>query len=267
MPETNDEPALLPGLEPAVNRIAIMQPYFLPYLGYFQLIKAVDVFVIYDNIKYTKKGWINRNRILLNGRDTLFTIPLAGSSDFLPINQKFIAADFESRRSHTLARIQEAYRKAPQFDNIYPVIERIFHDNSRNLFNFIYNSIREVLRVLGISTTLVVSSSLEVDHQSKGVHKVLAICNSLHAHTYINPIGGVELYTGKEFRDYGINLYFHNMNVVPYSQAADEFVSHLSIVDVLMYNSPEQVNALLDQYKLLEPADRIHTGNQPNDEL
>lgn len=267
MPEPNDEPALLRGLEPASNKIAIMQPYFLPYLGYFQLIKAVDVFVIYDNIKYTKKGWINRNRILLNGKDTLFTIPLAGSSDYLPINQKLLAGDFESRRLHTLARIQEAYRKAPQFNLIYPVIERIFHDNSRNLFDFIYNSIREILRLLGITTTLVVSSTLEVDHRSKGVHKVLAICNNLHADTYINPIGGVELYSAREFKDCGINLYFHNMKVVPYRQEADAFISHLSIIDVLMYNDLAQVHSLLDQYRLLEPGDVIHTANQPNDPL
>lgn len=242
-------------VDPVAHRIAIMQPYFLPYLGYFQLIKAVNIFVVYDNIKYTKKGWINRNRILLDGKDALFTIPLAGSSDFLPVNQKHIASDYDSKKVKMLARIRYAYKKAPYFASVFPVIERIFNYNSRNLFDFIFYSIRVILELLDINTTLVVSSTLLIDHQYKGVNKVLAICNSLHADTYINPIGGIRLYTGKEFKDCGINLYFHYMNIVPYAQASGTFISHLSIIDVLMYNSPEQVNKMLEQYTLIEPGD------------
>ena len=248
-------PVPLSVVHPAAHRIAIMQPYFLPYLGYFQLIKAVNIFVVYDNIKYTKKGWINRNRILLNGKDTLFTIPLAGSSDFLPVNQKYIASDYDSRKIKMLARIGQAYSKAPYFKSIFPVIETIFNYNSRNLFDFIFYSIRVILELLGIKTTLVVSSTLLIDHGHKGINKVLAICNNLHADTYINPIGGRGLYTGKEFKDCGIDLYFHHMDIIPYAQASGTFVSHLSIIDVLMYNSPEQVNKMLGQYTLIGPDD------------
>lgn len=264
LPDSSDEPALLTGPAPAVNKIAIMQPYFLPYLGYFQLIKAVNVFVVYDNIKYTKKGWINRNRILLNGKDILFTIPLAASSDFLPVNEKYLARDYDTRKEHMLAKIHHAYRKAPYCKNIFPVIEQIFNDSSRNLFDFVFNSIQKIVELLNIPTQLVVSSTLPVDHERKGIHKVIAICNNLQADTYINPIGGITLYTGKEFKEGGINLYFHNMEVVPYHQAAHPFISHLSIIDILMYNSLERVNEMLDQYKLLEPADIILMGHPQN---
>lgn len=251
-------PLPLSGLNPVAHKIAVMQPYFLPYLGYFQLIKAVNIFVVYDNIKYTKKGWINRNRILLDGRDILFTIPLAGSSDFLPVNEKHIAGDYDNQKIKMLARIQQAYRKAPYFKDIFPIVERIFNYNSRNLFDFIFYSIQAILDLLSIKTSLVVSSTLLIDHQYKGVDKVIAICNSLQADTYINPIGGICLYTGKEFKDSGIDLYFHHMDVVPYKQAAGTFISHLSIIDVLMYNSLEQVNTMLGQYTLIEPG---NTGN------
>lgn len=236
-----------------------MQPYFLPYLGYFQLISAVDIFVVYDNIKYTKKGWINRNRILMNGKDALFTIPIASSSDYLDVNQKFLAADYDEEKAHTLARIRQAYRKAPQVDAIYPVIESIFNYSSRNLFDFVLYSIQRIVDLLEIRTELVISSTLEVDHQNRGVQKVLAICNKLQANTYINPIGGVELYSGAEFKTSGINLFFHNMDVVPYQQETSDFISHLSIIDVLMYNSLQQVKAMLNQFHLLEPADIVHT--------
>jgi hypothetical protein len=263
-PAPSDVQDLLAGPGPVPNKIAIMQPYFLPYLGYFQLIKAVNAFVVYDNIKYTKKGWINRNRILLNGKDTLFTIPLANSSDFLPVNQKFIANDFEGKKEHILAKIQQAYRKAPYFNAIFPCLEAIFNFESHNLFDFIFYSLQMVVGLLHINTPLIVSSTLPVDPETKGNKKVLAICQSLEATTYINPIGGIGLYTGKEFKEHGINLYFHNMDVVPYRQAGNDFISHLSIIDVLMYNSPERVNEMLDQYKLLEPADIVITGNFSN---
>ncbi len=118
--------------------------------------------------------------------------------------------------------------------------------------------------LLQINTPLIVSSTLPVDSETRGNQKVLAICQSLEATTYINPIGGIGLYTGKEFKDHGINLFFHNMTVVPYNQAGNNFISHLSIIDVLMYNSPETINEMLNQYKLLEPADIVITANYSN---
>ncbi len=72
-------------------KLAIMQPYFFPYIGYFQLINTVDEFVVYDNIEFTKKGWINRNRILVNGKDEYITLPIKKDSDFLHVKDRFLA--------------------------------------------------------------------------------------------------------------------------------------------------------------------------------
>jgi hypothetical protein len=232
-------------------KIAIMQPYFLPYLGYFQLIHAADKFVVYDNIEYTKQSWFNRNRILLNGKDHLFTIPLTKSSDYLKVNEKFISDTFEADRKKILAQIQSAYRKAPYFKEVYPVIESIFKANKKNLFEYLYNSLLAVLSLLSIDTEIIISSDVTIDHELKGADKVIAICNTLQGATYYNPIGGVTLYNKELFKQHGIDLYFLEMIPEPYDQGTGSFISHLSIIDVLMFNGPEQTKRMLDQYKLI----------------
>lgn len=242
-------------------KIAIMQPYFFPYLGYFQLINAVDRFVVYDNVEYTKKGWINRNRILLNGKECLFTVPLAKSSDFLTVKERYIADTFDHERRKILGQIRSAYCKAPCFQQVYPLLEAIFNDQEKNLFDFVFHSIGKVLSFLEIPTPVVIASSVPVDHRLKGVEKVLAICRELSATTYINPIGGIGIYTKKVFEEQGIDLHFHQMIVTPYTQQADSFISHLSIIDVMMNNSREQVMKMLDRYDLLEP-ERAHFREQ-----
>ncbi|HVX48509.1 MAG TPA: WbqC family protein [Chitinophagaceae bacterium] len=231
--------------------VAIMQPYFLPYLGYFQLIKAADIFVFYDNIQYTKKGWINRNRILLDNKDVLFSIPLEKSSDFLNVNEKYISCVFDKEREKILGQIQSAYKRSPYFKCVYPVVEDIFRDGNKNLFDFIFHSIIVMLELMQLKTKVIVSSALGINDNLKGAKKVLAICKCLHADTYINPIGGTELYSRDEFKQQGVNLYFHNMIVTPYPQPTKKFISHLSVIDVLMHNSTDQVNQMLQRYELL----------------
>src|SRR6188768_4511537 len=104
--------------------IAIMQPYLFPYIGYFQLMAAVDEFVVYDNIEFTKKGWINRNRILVNGKDTFITLPLKKGSDYLNVNDRYLADSWLTDRTKLMNKVTEAYRKAPQFNLAYPVIKK-----------------------------------------------------------------------------------------------------------------------------------------------
>ena len=113
-------------------KLAIMQPYFLPYIGYFQLIAAVDTFIIYDNVKYTKKGWINRNRLLLNGRDAMFSLPLKKDSDYFDIDKRELANEFNPNK--LLNQIIGAYRHAPQFKETLPLIEKIIQIPEKNLF-------------------------------------------------------------------------------------------------------------------------------------
>lgn len=230
-------------------KLGIMQPYFLPYIGYFQLLNAVDKYVIYDNIQYTKKGWFNRNRILQNGKDLLFSIPLEKGSDYLDVRERYMSAGFD--RKKLLNQIREAYRKAPYFDQVMPIMERIINFEDTNLFNYIYNSIKEACAYLGIDTEIIVSSTLDIDHSLKGQDKVIATCKSLGATDYYNAIGGQELYNIEDFKKENINLHFVSTNPIEYKQFKNEFVPWLSILDVMMFNPVEEIKVMLDNYKLI----------------
>jgi hypothetical protein len=217
--------------------IAIMQPYFMPYIGYWQLIGAVDAFVLYDNIKYTKKGWINRNRFLRNGVEAAFSLPLRKDSDFLDVAQRYLADSFD--RENLLNQFREAYRKAPEFSSVMPLLEGIIRNPAANLFEYILASIRAVCDFLGIKTPLLVSSTIDCDHSLKSAERVQAICKALGAATYVNPVGGMELYSKEDFASHGIDLKFLKAMPLEYQQSGNPFVPWLSILDVLMFNSKE----------------------------
>lgn len=216
-------------------RAGIMQPYFFPYIGYFQLIQAVDRFVVYDEIKYTKKGWINRNRMLVNGRDVLFSLPLKNASDALNICEREIAPDFDA--DALLKRFEGAYRRAPFFGQTFSLVEEVVGLPDRDLFRFLHHSISATCRHLGIGTEITTSSAIDVDRSLTGQDRVIAICEALGAAEYINPIGGLELYSRSEFQRRGIDLKFVRSGPFEYPQFGGDFVPWLSIIDVLMFNS------------------------------
>ncbi len=230
-------------------KCAIMQPYFLPYIGYFQLINAVDKFVLYDNIEFTKKGWINRNRILVNGKDEYFTLPLKKDSDYLHVDQRKLADNFPAEKAKLLRKFTAAYTKAPQFQTVFPLLESIFNNPDENLFQFIFQSLRSVCEYLDIETEIILSSSIPIDHQLKSQDKVIAICNALNATEYINPSGGVDLYSKDLFKQAGIKLEFIKSNQIEYKQFDAAFIPWLSIADVLMFNSQDSIkNALITNF-------------------
>ena len=218
-----------------------MQPYLFPYIGYFQLMNAVDEFIIYDNIQFTKKGWINRNRILVNGVDTYITLPLKKDSDYLNIKDRFLSDDWSIERKKILNRITESYRKAPQFNFVYTIIERILMNEEKNLFSFILNSLHQINQYLVIKTPLIISSSIPINHDLKAENKVIELCKARKATTYINPIGGVELYNKEDFKNEGLELQFLKSNNITYPQLKNDFVPFLSIIDVMMFNPKETV--------------------------
>jgi len=222
-----------------------MQPYFFPYIGYFQLINAVDEFVIYDNIQFTKKGWINRNRILVNGQDTYITLPLKRDSDYLDVCERFLADSWFQEKKAMLNRIAGAYRKAPHFEQVYPLIEKCIAFDENNLFRFILNSLNLVNEYLQISTPLVVSSTILINHELKAEEKVIALCRARNATEYLNPIGGVSLYQKEYFRRENMDLYFIKSNDMIYKQLDHDFVPWLSIIDVMMFNSRDEIKKYL----------------------
>jgi hypothetical protein len=231
-------------------RTAIMQPYFLPYVGYFQLIGAVDLFVVYDNIKYTKKGWINRNRMLQNGHSAVFSLPLKRDSDFLDVRDRELATDF--RKDKLLNQIAGAYRGAPYFAQTFTVIEQIVRLDERNLFGFLHHSIVTICEHLGIGTEIRRSSDVAADHALTGQDRVIAMCRAVGADVYVNAIGGVELYSRDEFLRSGVTLKFVRSGSPEYPQFGGDFVPSLSIIDAMMFNSPDALRQCVETgYELI----------------
>jgi hypothetical protein len=227
-------------------KLAIMQPYFFPYIGYFQLMNYVDEFVIYDNIEYTKRGWINRNRILVNGKDEFISIPLKKDSDFLNINERYLADNWNNSRNKLFNKIKENYKRAPFFKDIFPLIERVLTNHETNLFSFLSESLIELKSYLEIETSIVHSSKIDIDSKLKRDKKVLAICKTCGAEQYINPIGGVELYDKATFLANDIELFFIKTHDIVYKQYDNNFIPNLSIIDIMMFNSKEKIKYFLN---------------------
>lgn len=228
-------------------KLAIMQPYLFPYLGYFQLLRAVDAFVVYDDVNYIKGGWINRNFILAQGGKQLITLPLQGASPNLLINK----VEVGGRPEKLLETIRHCYGKAPQFGNVFPLLESIFLQQEKNLARFLNHELRQVCNYLGLHPEWHISSTLKKGNDLRGQDKVLAICEELGATHYINVPGGKELYDREEFARRGLQLSFIQPCPVEYRQLGKSYVPNLSIIDVMMFNDQAQCAKLLEEYDLV----------------
>ena len=228
-------------------KLAIMQPYLFPYLGYFQLIRAVDAFVIYDDVNYIKGGWVNRNFILAQDGKQLITLPLQGGSPNLLINH----IEVGGRPAKLLETIRHCYSKAPQFGNIFPLLESVFLQQEKNLARFLEWKLRKVCDYLGLHPEWHLSSRLKKDNSLRGQDKVLAICEELGATHYVNASGGMELYGHEAFASRGLKLSFVQPRAVEYRQFNKPFVPNLSIIDIMMFNNQEQCAKLLEEFDLV----------------
>lgn len=228
-------------------KLAIMQPYFLPYIGYFQLMNVVDTFVFYDDVTYIKQGWINRNRILMNNEDFLFTLELKGASSFKEIN----TVEVGRNRAKLMKTFEQAYRKAPYYSQVEPVLNSIFNSLETNLARYIILTTELINDYLGIKPKLMISSEINKNNTLKGQDKVIDICKVLGASTYINSIGGKDLYSKSDFASSGIELQFLQSNKVEYRQFGRGFLPWLSIVDLMMFNTKEEITVILDNLELI----------------
>ncbi|MBO7258082.1 MAG: WbqC family protein [Alphaproteobacteria bacterium] len=231
-------------------KIAIMQPYFFPYLGYFQMFNAVDKFVLLDDVNFIVRGYINRNSILLNGAAYRFSIPLEKASQNKLINETKLNFQ-EKDKQDFLKTIQFAYKKAPYYDAFYPVLEDIVNNPEIDLTLFLKYSFEKIKAYLGLNTEILLSSKIEKDNSLRAQDRIIALNKALGATMYINAIGGQELYNRNDFQKENIELKFIKMDKVEYKQFKNEFVANLSMIDVLMFNSVDDTKHLLNKYELI----------------
>jgi len=228
-----------------------MQPYIFPYIGYFQLIDAVDKFIFYDDVNFIKKGWINRNQILINDKAHLITIPLNKASQNIFIKDTLISYS-ENWVKKLLIKLDNNYRKAPYFKDVFLLIKNILEKKTETISDLAINSIKEVSSYLGLNTEFELSSEKYMDSTYlKKEFRLIEICKKNNATDYINPIGGKEIYAREDFMNKGLKLKFIEPQINEYKQFNSEFVRGLSIIDVLMFNSKEEVKNMLDKFKLL----------------
>lgn len=252
--------------------LAGMQPYFMPYLGYWQLINAVDKIIIYGYLNFIKGGWVNRNRIIQkNGEINYITVPLRKQSPSLLISEVQIdnSVNWSERMLKT---IMINYKKAPYFDQIYPLIEKVLSKRYDTLMSINAESICGIAEFLEIDTIIDCDNErfveleeklaridtdyslfpyLEKTRPEKMVARMLEQCRMENSQHLINALGGMELYDKKEFEQYGIKLEFIKMNDISYPQFNHDFVPNLSIIDVMMHNGKEGTKKLLNEYTLL----------------
>lgn len=232
-------------------KVGIMQPYFFPYIGYWQLINAVDKYVIFDDVNYINRGWINRNRILFDKKPRYYNIYLKGASQNKLINEIEIDNGMQ-QVDRNLKIIEQAYKRAPFFQEVFPVIKSILCEKENNLAKYNGILIQKLCIYMGIDTEIIFSSDLLRDNSLRGQDKILDICKNLKATEYYNAIGGKELYSREKFNQNNIKLYFLRANSIKYKQFDDEFYDNLSIIDVMMFNSKEKLRSFLKDYTVIE---------------
>lgn len=226
------------------------QPYFMPYIGYWQLINAVDVFIISDDYNYIEGGWIGRNRILENGQSRYFNIEISHATSIKKINELYLSTE-KFDKGKKLKQLWNVYRKAPYFDVGYALMEQVFDCKDLNLAYFLENSIRVVCNFLDIKTRFVRSSSIQGNCLLKRENKIFDQCRSVGADCYINAVGGKKLYSFEQFRQHGIRLGFIQTDEIAYKQLWYDFVPNLSIIDVIMFNQKADIQEMLSRYSIL----------------
>jgi len=227
-------------------KLAVMQPYFFPYLGYWQLINAVDHFVIFDDVNYRKRSYINRNSLLVNGRQHDVTLELSGASQ----NRLIRDINIGNNGEKILKTIFLAYSKAPCFKQVYSLLESVLRTDEIRLVNLLADSLSVFSEYMKIDTTISFSSDLDNNAAYTGKNRLIDLCTRLGADEYINSIGGQQLYTRQDFAEQNIQLNFLQSKLPPYKQFGEAFVPGLSIIDVLMFNDPGKVSSMLEKYSL-----------------
>ncbi len=233
-------------------KLAIMQPYFFPYIGYFQLINAVDKFIFYDDVNFIMKGWINRNRILLDNKSYLFSVPLQKASREKKINEIKISEEhFNKWKNKFYKTIERSYKKAPYFNDIFILIKKVLDENYASVSELAESGVKTISNYLNSKTYFENSSGKYSGINLKGSERIIEICKKEKCTEYINAIGGKKLYQKKNFENEGVKLKFIKTNEIKYKQFGNNFIPDLSIIDVLMFNSKKEIKKMLQNYELI----------------
>ncbi len=247
-------------------KLGIMQAYFFPYIGYFQLINAVDKFILYEHVNFRNKSWMTRNYILpINAKVQSISISVRKKSCNKTISDIELV-EFKHFSATFLKKIYHSYRRTQFFDETIELFENIFNTNFSSLHHFNSFSITEICSHLGINTIIksqnenylyleeeLSTSDFNSNNSNfdKKSARIISICKNENANIYFNAIGGTALYDKINFYSQGITLNFIKTNDLIYKQFNETFIPNLSIIDVLMHNGINTTKILLNNYQIL----------------
>ncbi|GGO79552.1 hypothetical protein GCM10011348_14120 [Marinobacterium nitratireducens] len=227
-------------------KLAVMQPYLFPYIGYFQLMYAADLFLIYDDVAYIKQGYINRNSILSPNGPVRFTVSVPGASS----NKLISSLNFSTDVKKALRTVEQSYSKTPHFASVFPIVQKTLEQEDRSIAAVCQKSYEEIFEYLCVEKNIKKTSELDYDRSASAQDRLIALCQKFEASCYINAPGGRKLYAKSDFAAKGIDLKFINSLSVEYSQGQKKFTQNLSIIDVLMNCTPDEIKYLFGRYEL-----------------
>lgn len=231
-----------------------MQPYFFPYVGYFSLIKHTDKFILFDPVQFIRHGWIERNRTLKQNEGWQYIqAPLVKYSQDTLIKEILInnSTDWKGK---ILAQLQHYKKRSPYYFATIKVLNDIFSEDFDDIVSFNYVSLKKICEYIGIDTPIEIFSKmdLEIEPVNAPDEWALNICKAIgNVNEYWNPIGGTSFFDREKYAKNNLTLKFQQMKLEEYNQNRDTFEPGLSIIDVMMFNSPEEINSMLDNYELV----------------
>lgn len=236
-------------------RLGIMQPYFFPYIGYFALIKYTDKWIVFDNVQYIERGWMNRNRIIHPSKpeDIYINIPLQKHSRDTLIKDIVISKN-EDYKEKILSQLWTSYKKrASYFNDIYKLVEDVLSYDTYSLVDLNVYGLKKVTEYLNIPFNYEIFSkmNLKIDDVHDAGEWALNISKALEAKEYVNPPGGIELFDRSKFEASGIKLEFLKAELNYYNQKKLKFIEGLSIIDVMMFNDVNTINRMLEDYEII----------------
>lgn len=233
-------------------RLGIMQPYFFPYIGYISLIKNVDKFILLDDVQFIRHGWIERNRILKpTGGWQYISVPLEKHGQKIAIKDIKIN-NFQQWKSKIISQLTY-YKKAPYYRKVMSLVEGLFDKEYSNITELDKAAIEQVLIYLEINTPIEIfrNMKVEIEDAMSADEWALNICRRIDGvNEYWNPKGGKSFFDTEKYKRNGIKLRFQEVEIKEYPQLGSEFEPGLSILDVMMFNDPKEINKMLDRYQI-----------------
>lgn len=229
---------------PLQKRIVIHQPNFAPWLGFFHKIVQGDIFVILDNVQYSKRSFQNRNKILTPDGPRWLTVPVSHCSR-CAIHETHINFERDWIADH-LKTLQMSYARTPYYEQIMPEIESVLRKRHDTLSSLNCELILFFLKILEIKTAIVYASDLEIDPDARSTERLVKICKALHGTVYVSGHGAKKYQEESLFKKNEITLEYASPPSVVYPQMFSEtFVSHLSILDALFNCGGEKTASFL----------------------